>query len=143
MRYVGIIERLADGPRYEDAYLASKPRGSASRTPAASAHHAWCRSRYVIELPGQPARVPAVLHEDGPTNSPTPSRADQVFWRASGIGCRRGGKWCRVAWPALTGWFKGRYREAVFGRTPRAGAGPTWQSGVALARSAPVPAALT
>ena len=89
MRYVGIIERPADGPRYEDAYLASKPRGSASRTPAASAHHVWCRSRYVIELPGRPARVPAVLYWNSPSGPVRRRRAERRFlvalaWLSSG-----------------------------------------------------------
>ena len=79
MRYVGIIERLAGGPRYEDAYLASKPRGSASRMSAASAHNAWCRSRYVIESLGQPARVPADLHFVGCVSRAWRHRADQVI----------------------------------------------------------------
>ena len=53
MRYIGIIEGLADGLRYEDANLACNLRGSrASRTLAASAHRAWIaitlRGRFAV-----------------------------------------------------------------------------------------------
>jgi hypothetical protein len=64
MRYVGIIERLTDGPRYEDANLAAKPRGRASPTLAAS---------YLMPITVR-GRVAA-----------TNPRADPPFWRANEV----------------------------------------------------------
>ena len=40
MGYAGIIEHPTGGSRYENANLAAKPPGLASRTRAASAHQA-------------------------------------------------------------------------------------------------------